>query len=112
MGAGHQIIKECLPQRKVLREQTRRQHAATAACLRVLELLFFIFQTVRIFHCLNIPQNLPDLEYKLHLAKNCIIYCRPKFPPLDGAIIKESAFWLIIPIYCVAHLKTLEPRIK
>ena len=57
--------------------------------------------------CLDIPQNSPNLEYKSHLAKNVIIYCRPEFPPLGGAVIKESAFWLITPIYFVAHSKTL-----
>ena len=64
----------------------------------------------RIFHCLNMPQNSPNLEYTSHLLKNVIIYCRPQFPGL-GAIIKKSAFWLLTPIYFVAHSKTLYPHI-
>ena len=62
-----------------------------------------------IFHCLNIPQNSPNLEYMSHLPKNFIIYCRPRFPPLGGVIIKESAFGLITLIYFIAHSKTLYP---
>ena len=65
----------------------------------------------RIFHCLNMPQNSPNLEYTSHLLKNVIIYCRPQFPGL-GAIIKKSAFWLLTPIYFVAHSKTLYPHIR
>ena len=61
---------------------------------------------------MNIPQNSPNLEYKSRLAKNVIIYCRPESPPLDGAVIKESAFWLITPIYFVAHSKNVYPRIQ
>ena len=52
---------------------------------------FFSFvQNDCVFHCLNIPQNSPNLEYKSHLAKNCIIYCHPEFPPPGGAVLKES----------------------
>ena len=74
-------------------------------------LLFFIYQNYCIFHCLNIPRNSPNFEYKSHLAKNFMIYCHPEFPPLGGAIIKESVFWLISPIYFVTHSKTLYPRV-
>ena len=65
--------------------------------------LFFFVPNADIFHCLNIPQNSPNLEYKSILAKNFIICCHPEFPPLGSAIIKESAFWLITPIYFVSH---------
>ena len=41
------------------------------------------------------PQNSPNLEYLSHLPKNVIIYCRPQFPPLGGAIINKSGFWLM-----------------
>ena len=36
-----------------------------------------------------------------------LMYRRPEFPPLGGSVIKERTFWLIIPIYFVAHSKTL-----
>ena len=58
----------------------------------------FFVPNYRIFHCLNMPQNSPNLEYRSHLVKNVIIYHRCDFPPLGGAIIKESAFWLITAI--------------
>ena len=75
-------------------------------------IFFFFVLNDHIFHCLNMPQNSPNLEYKSHLPTLFIIYCLPKFPPLGGAVIKESAFWLITPIYFVAHSKTLYPRIQ
>ena len=34
-----------------------------------------------------------------------IIYCHCEFPPLGGAIIEASPFWLITPIYFIAHSK-------
>ena len=40
-----------------------------------------------------------------NISHNFIIYCCPEFPPLGGAIIKESVFWLITPIYFVTHSK-------
>ena len=52
----------------------------------------FFVPNDHIFCCLNIPQNSPNLS---HLPKKFIIYCHPQFPPLGGAIIKESVFWLI-----------------
>ena len=61
----------------------------------------FFIQNDHIFHCLNIPQSSPNLEYMSHLPRKFMIYCRPPFPPLGGAIIKESAFWLITHIYFV-----------
>ena len=73
---------------------------------------FFFGRNYRIFDCLDIPKNSPNLEYKSHLAKNFIFYCRPEVPPLGGAVIKHSAFWLISPIYFVAHSKTLYPRVQ
>ena len=60
----------------------------------------FFVPNDHIFHYLNIPQNSPNLEYTSYLPKNVIIYCRPQFPPLGGAIIKESAFWFITHILC------------
>ena len=60
-----------------------------------------------IFHCLNISQNSPNIEYTSHLPNNVLIYCRPQFPPLGGSKINESVFWLITHIYFVAHSKTL-----
>ena len=53
-----------------------------------------------IFHCLNIPQNSPNLKYMSHLLKNIIMYCCPQFPPQGGAIIKGSAFWIITHVLC------------
>ena len=55
----------------------------------------FFISNDRIFHCLNIPQNSPNLEYTSHLLKIFKIYFRPRCPPLGGTIIKETAFWLI-----------------
>ena len=55
--------------------------------------------------------NSPNLEYTSHLLKNVMIYCRPRCPRLGGAIVKESAFWLITHRYFVTHSKTLYPRI-
>ena len=78
----------------------------------ILIYLFFFVPNDRIFHCLNIPQNSPNLEYKSHLAKNFIIHCCPEFPPLGGSTIKGSAFWLVTPIYFVAHSKTLYPHVQ
>ena len=86
---------------------TARAHSSPLATLiraRAGALKWFLFvcsylpQHYCIFHCLNIPQNSPNLEYKSHLAKNCII-CHPEFTPLGGAIGEESVFWLITPIY-------------
>ena len=48
-------------------------------------LFIFFAQNACIFHCLDIPQNSPNLEYKSHLVKYFVIYCRPEFPPLGGA---------------------------
>ena len=73
---------------------------------------FFFGRNDCIFHCLDIPKNWPNLEDKSHLAKIFIIYCRPEFPPLGGAVIKHSAFWLITPIYFVAHSNSLYPRVQ
>ena len=42
-----------------------------------------------------------------HLQKNVIIYCCLRFPPLGGAMIRESVFWLITHIYFVTHSKNL-----
>ena len=47
-------------------------------------------------------------QTSLHLPKNCICFCL-EFPPLSGAIDKESAFCLITPIYFVSHSKTIYP---
>ena len=38
-------------------------------------------------------------NFKSNLAKNVIIYCHSEFPPLGGAVINESMFWLITPKY-------------
>ena len=65
----------------------------------------------RIFHCLNISQNSPNLVYTSHLLKNFITYCRSQFPSLGGAIIKESVFCIITHTYFVPHSKTLYPRV-
>ena len=72
--------------------------------------IFFFVPNDHIFHCLNIPQNSSNLEYKWNIR--FIIYCRPECPQLGGAIVKESAFWLITPIYFVTHLKTLYTHIQ
>ena len=53
-------------------------------------LLFFFVQNDHIFHCLNTPQNSPNLEFKSHLVKNVIIYCPSEFRPLGGAVIMEN----------------------
>ena len=66
------------------------KHAQWVACPAS---MLAMQELATIFHCLNIPQNSPNLEYKSHLAKNCINYCRSEFPPLGGAVIKESAFY-------------------
>ena len=97
-----------LPQRKVLYEQARRQHALTrvdcedpfiAACnFDVLFFFFFSGPNDCIFYCRNILQNSPNLKCTLHLPKNVIICCHPQFPSLGDGIIKESAFLLIAPI--------------
>ena len=50
-------------------------------------------------------------QTSLHLPKNCICFCL-EFPPLSGAIDKESAFCLITPIYFVSHSKTIYPCIR
>ena len=44
------------------------------------------------FQSLNIPKNSLNLDYTSPLPKNVIIYCRPQFLPLGGAIIKDSAY--------------------
>ena len=69
-------------------------------------LFFFFVPNDRIFYCLNMPQNSPNS----HLAKHFIIYCRPEFPPLGGAVIKESAFWLITHILCRTFKNLIFPR--
>ena len=66
----------------------------------------FFVPNDHIFHCLNIPQNSPNLEHRSHLPKNIIIYYGHEFSPLGGAIIKSSTFCLITPIYLMAHSKT------
>ena len=71
----------------------------------------FFIPNDRIFHCLNMPQNSPNSEYRSALPKNVIIYRRPWFPPLGGAIIEESAFSLKTHIYFVVHSKTLYPLV-
>ena len=77
----------------------------------VFQIFFFFFrENDCIFHCLDTPQNAPNLEYKSHLAKNVLIYCRSEFPPLGGTVIKESAFWIITLIYFFAHSKPLCPQ--
>ena len=72
----------------------------------------FVFQMILYYLFFSLPehttpQNSPNLKCKSHLAKNVIIYCCPEFPPLGGTVIKESSFWLMTPIYFVAHSKTL-----
>lgn len=57
-------------------------------------------------HCLNMPQNSPNLEYSSHLPKMFRFYCRCEFLPLGVTIIKESVFWLKTHIYFVAYSKT------
>ena len=78
-------------------------------------LLFFKW---RLFHPKWLHFSLSEHTPKLtklgissHLPKNFIIYCCPWFPPLGGAIIKESGFWLKTHIYFVAHSKTFYPHI-
>ena len=51
--------------------------------------MHFFVPNDRIFHCLNIPQNSPNVEYTSHL-KNVIIYCLPQFPPLGLAMVKVN----------------------
>ena len=58
----------------------------------------FFVPNYRICHCLNIPQNSQNLEYRSHLVKNAVIYYRCEFAPLGSGMIKESAFWLITGI--------------
>ena len=71
-----------------------------------MQFVIFLCPKWSFFHCLNIPK-LPKTHqtYKSHLAKNFLIYCHSEFPPLGGAVIKESAFWLITRIYFVAYSK-------
>ena len=52
------------------------------------------------------PQNSPNLEYKSHLLQNVIIYCRPEFPPLSGAMIMENAGAIPVELQ-VADLENL-----
>ena len=71
---------------------------------------FPLSKTIAFFTAWTYPTT--HIQYKSHLAKNFIIYCRPEFTPLGGAVIEESAFWLITPIHFVAHSKTLYPCVQ
>ena len=45
-----------------------------------------------------------------HLSKNFRLYCQLQFPPLGGARIKESAFWLITHILCLTFKNLISRR--
>ena len=68
-------------------------------------LLFFVTND-HIFHCLNIPQNSPNLEYRSHLPKKFIIYCHYEFSPLGGAHSKTLYLrvpWIVLSL--VIHFR-------
>ena len=61
---------------------------------------FFLSQMITFFTAWTYPKT----HQSWNIRHTCH-YCHHRLPPLGGATIEESAFWLVTHIYFVAHAK-------